>query len=326
MNLYNTMSWDQKIDLKSQADVTGYLVAAGTYQAGALPMNGSGITLDGATMPYPTPLYIACSGNDTAVIFNVLGLDENGKYVSESITGGNAVSVFSLTLFSAIYSITPTAATSGNVTAGPETQPTGVCLSQAGSANTPLLLNGPLASGDFTLATPGFITITSAANELLNTFTISGIDQASRPYTISVAGGNADTVTIPVPFYSIKQGSLTMANEASGNISVGISSQTSTVWIPLDKNRTQFADMAVVSLTNMANLNYSVDYTNDNVLNGTVPSNIWEDTVLINQTASNQNQVVGPANFCRLRLNSWTSGSATFQVSAGGSYASYKNF
>lgn len=323
---YQPQSWPQNLTLFSQEASPALIVASGSKVAGNIPINGSGITLSGATLPSPALVGITSAGNDSGVTFNLLGFDAFGNYIADAIIGANASIAYSNFEFSVVTSIIPTINTTSTITVGTTGTPTGISLSQSGTANTPLLLNGAWKSGNYVTAIPGFITITSTGNDSSTIFKITGKDSANRVYTVSVTGPNVATITIPVPYYEILQGSINISQNSVGNISIGVSSLTSTVWVPFDQNRTQFNDSIIVSVSPGGDLNYTVEYTQDDVLSGKPAINIQPDVTLVDQTASGNTPNPFTTWYARVRYNSWTSGYTTNQFVVSGSYASRKNF
>lgn len=178
-----------------------------------------------------------------------------------------------------------------------------------------LPLNGTLtAAGVYSNNIGNFLTIISAADESSNVFTIEGTDQAGRTWITSVAGVNAGTVTVQIPFVRINVDGISMLNNSSGSISIGISTQNATVWIPLDRRRQYFAIGMDVFLSASASLNYTVEYTKQPI-NGTNPPNrIFPDRTLVAQTTSATTTESWPWTAVRLRFNSWVSGDAVFEV------------
>lgn len=205
--------------------------------------------------------------------------------------------------------------------------PDGLVTASAYTAGE-LPLNGALTSGgNYANNIGNFITITSTADETTNVFTIIGKDQAGRVWTVTTAGANNGTVTLDVPFTRIDEGNITMANNASGNVSVGISAQNATVWVPLDKRRQYFAIGMDVFVSAGATLNYTVEYTKQPVSGGSPPTRIFPDNNLASETASGTTTESWPWTAVRVRFNSWTSGNVIFELQqADDMHSSLKNY
>lgn len=224
--MYNSQSWDQIISLKSQSPDTDALVSAGTYGAGALPLDG-----------------VLASG------------------------------------------------------------------------------------GNYTAAIPSFLTITCADDESANSFSFHGLDASGNiNYQFTVAGVDTGTVLVEVPFYQLLSGSIIMAEDATGNVSIGVSSQTATNWIPMDVNRTNFNVGISVFVEAGATLTYTIEYTDQTILLGVPPTLITEDLTLVDQTASGTTPEPISTSYVRMRYSAWTDGSATLTVKQSGSYASFKAY
>lgn len=107
--------WSVKVG--SDAD---FYVVENTY-AGTLPLSlPLANTLPGRN-GYGYKVSITAAGDETGVSFTITGRkvgDIGGNTVTESVTGGNANTVYSTTYFAAVDSIAINANTSGNVTVG----------------------------------------------------------------------------------------------------------------------------------------------------------------------------------------------------------------
>lgn len=191
-----------------------------------------------------------------------------------------------------------------------------------------LPLNGTLTSGgNYTNNIANFITIISSADETSNIFTVTGKDAAGRTWTISTPGANAGTITIEIPFQTINAENITMLNDSTGTISLGISVQNATVWIPLDHRRQFFSVGMDVWLSLGAALTYTVEYTKQSVRGPTSPTRIFADNTLNAQTTSGTTTESWPWTAVRLRFPTWTSGNAVFEMQqADDMHASHKQY
>jgi hypothetical protein len=203
--------------------------------------------------------------------------------------------------------------------------PDGISLASTYSAGE-LPLNGALTSGgSYTNNIGNFITIVCGGDETANIFTITGKDQAGRTWIVNSPGANAGTVTIDVPFVTIS--SIVMEDNAAGNVSIGISAQNATVWIPIDKRRQYLMLGMDVYVSSGATLNYTVEYTRQSVRGDLPPTRIFADANLAAETASGYTSQLEPWTAVRLRFNSWTTGNAVFETQqADDMHSSYKGY
>lgn len=327
--MFNPKSWNQTITLNLVAQDLNAVVTSAVYPAGLLPINGDKTKTYLALFPTARSVVVYCAGNDVGITFNISGI-VNGVNATESVQGVNAGTVSTVALFSSVVSVIPTGNTVGNVSVGDATTNNLVCNSQAGTANTPLIINGTRLSGQYNTINPQFLIINCAGNESANSFTISGSDQSGAPYTYTVPGVNIGTVIIPIPYQQIGnggngnfEGSILMNNAAAAAVSVGITPQTATPWIQCDQTRPYFLEGVNVILSAGAVMTYTVETTLQNAIRQYI-ANPFPDQTLNNSTNPLGTTLLnGPTAFFRLRINSWTSGSATL-VSAqiGSAFAS----
>lgn len=86
--------------------------------AGALLLNGSLVVGGVAVMDVARRVVIASNGNDAAVVFTVAGTNQSGAPIASTVTGINSGSGFTALDFATVTSITSSAATAGQITAG----------------------------------------------------------------------------------------------------------------------------------------------------------------------------------------------------------------
>lgn len=94
---------------------------------------------------------------------------------------------------------------------------TAICLGQQRTGAGPLLLNGAVGGADAGYASG--ITLTSAGNLSTLTFTIRGRDANGYPQAATIAGPNANTVTVLKTFRKID--SIEVSGTVGTNVSVG---------------------------------------------------------------------------------------------------------
>lgn len=326
---FNPKSWDQQIIVQPFAPNTQALVTTGTYTAGTLPMNGAFTSYGGnfasAVLATPANVVITSAANDSANSFLILGTNSNDVQISENLVGANAARVTSVHVYKTVISITPSFTTASTVLVGISGSFNVICTSQTGTSGVGLILNGTDSAGFYFAENKAqYLTWTCADDETANTLTIKGLDAAGRSYTYSVAGVNAGFVLIPIPYNNIAAGGLTLAIDTTGNISLGLSAQTATPWLAIDKAR----DVMSCSLTayvngTAPNLTYTVEYTNDPFQGAgkgypTAPVNTVNDVTLVNQTGTNSAGLNNPVSACRLVISAWTAGYVLFQLIQAG--------
>ena len=134
------------------------------------PTGADAMTLDGAGgIDYNTVggiiVNLYAAGADTARTFTVVGRDAKGFRITEDITGpGTGLITHGSTTFYTITSVTPDAATAGNIEIG--------------------------SSGIVTFTTPQHVTITSAGDDTGDTFTVTGTDRYGNVMTEAITGVN----------------------------------------------------------------------------------------------------------------------------------------
>lgn len=109
--MMETVMCDFGTPLASSA--TSLRAAAAVSGAGALTLLTAGLVFD-----VPRNVIITSVGNDSGITFAVVGVDEYGVTVAETITGANAGVAAGLKAFARIVSITASGASAGNVSIG----------------------------------------------------------------------------------------------------------------------------------------------------------------------------------------------------------------
>lgn len=110
-----SMVFDVAVDFGTPvaSSATALRAAAAVSGAGALTLLAAGQTFD-----VPRNVIITNAGDDTGDTYVVLGVDEYGVTMSETITGANAGVAAGLKAFKTITSITASGASAGNVSIG----------------------------------------------------------------------------------------------------------------------------------------------------------------------------------------------------------------
>lgn len=143
----------------------------------------------------------------------------------------------------------------------PVASTTAVALLQTAAAGAPLLINGTLANNG-SVVLPSIervITLTSAADLHLITFTITGLDGLGNPVSVTRAGPNANTVATTQKFNQVT--SITPDLTVASNVSAGTGTTGSTIWFLSDYYRTNNSLACFVSVT--ATFNYTFQTTFD---------------------------------------------------------------
>ncbi len=86
--------------------------------AGALTLNGAYATGGVATLPQPRRVGIASAGNDSGLIWTIVGTDRAGSPISETLAGTNIGTAQSVLDYLTVTSISSSGATASTVTAG----------------------------------------------------------------------------------------------------------------------------------------------------------------------------------------------------------------
>lgn len=182
----------------------------------------------------------------------------------------------------------------------------GVALSQAGTAATPLTINGSLATSSVaTFDTARRVGITSAGNDTTNTFTIVGTDYYGRPQTEVLAGASGGTAQTLRDFLTVS--SVTPTNNTAANVTVGTTTVGSTPPVVLDC----LANPFLVSVANIitGTVNYNIEETFDDfspAWNVNIATPTWFQTGMIDEIANSTGSLNAPATMIRLTINSGT--------------------
>lgn len=176
-------------------------------------------------------------------------------------------------------------------------------------------LTGTLLKGDqAVIPNPAYLILTPAADESANSFTVTGLDVNDQIVSTTFDGDNATPVIVEVAYKTVT--SFSCAQPCNGNIQLGITTQTTSAWIPLDGVR-DFLSVTGAALfsegaTATATLEYgffSTPYKTSTPLVGTV-----EDTILVSKSSNTATPINNPADAIRLKIPSWTDGTVYFCV------------
>jgi hypothetical protein len=245
----------------------------------------------GAFLTAPQFIYITSAGNDSGITFAIVGLDNNGASVTETVTGSNSGVAVSTKQYRSIISITSSGATASTITVG-----------QFGAA---------------TLDTPRQVLITTAS---AISFTITGTDWSGSPISevVTNSGSSVGSVLSYATVTSI------LAAAAGTTITVGTSQVAYSPWFNTDDWATPSVS---VQCTAVGTVNYTLQMSQDNTQNletgamfpSTVvsPANMtWTTNLspLVNVTATASATMSPIFRWYRILLNSETA--ATSSVTA----------
>lgn len=103
------------------ASATNICLSQTPLAAGLLTLNGSTVSGGVATLDSQRRVLITSAGNDSALTFTIIGGDDTGNPIKDSVTGGNGVAVASNLDFLTVNSIRVSGATASTVTVGTNT-------------------------------------------------------------------------------------------------------------------------------------------------------------------------------------------------------------
>lgn len=300
------------------AAVANQVAASQTPNAGQIVINGAGgvfsvnniataqdpagagnLTLTASYIPFSSPryVYVTSAADDTGINFTVTGLDANGRPLTEVIAGANTKAAVSVNLFTAVTNV----AVSGN----------------SGSVQV-----GSFASATFTGNTARQVTITSAGNDSVNTFVVTGTDVNGAVISETITGPNATTVTTSGYFQTVT--SVRISGNAVGAITVGMTNTATSA-------RVRFDDFAPSNISLQCNVTGSATYTvqtslddpNDPFNPVAVTSMVWvnsSDANVVAATTTQQSNFLFAPRYARVVLTTTSTGSVsmtTLQSSNG---------
>ena len=86
--------------------------------AGALTLNGAAVTGGVATLDVPRRVLITTAADETAKTLTITGTDRNGIAITETLTGPNATTAYTVQDFKRVTAVSVSAAFAGAVTVG----------------------------------------------------------------------------------------------------------------------------------------------------------------------------------------------------------------
>lgn len=189
----------------------------------------------------------------------------------------------------------------------------GICTTQSGSAGTPLTLNGSLVSGG--VAT---IDAATAANSAIGrrviiaytgtdtSFTITGTNSTGNVIT-DTAVGSAGSAQSNLDFVTVT--SITPVGGGLTDVTAGTNGVGSSPWWLVNWYGKPPTNIGVGVELVTGSANYTIQHTYDdpnNLLAGLTYPIPFNDSVLVNQTATNDGLVVVPIKALRVLINSGT--------------------
>ncbi|MEN6608601.1 MAG: hypothetical protein ABFD60_15250 [Bryobacteraceae bacterium] len=291
------------------AAVGNQVVASQTPNAGQLVLNGAGATFSinniataqdpaGAgnltlvsspvTLSAPSYVYVTSAANDTGINFTVTGLDENGYPLTEVIAGANTKAAVSTRRFTVVSNV----AVSGN----------------SGSVQV-----GSFSSATFTGSTARQVTITSAGNDSVKTFVVTGVGVNGQVISETITGPNATSVT--TSSYFLRVTSVTISGNAVGAITVGMTATATSPWV-------RFDDFAPSNISIQCDVSGSATYTvqstlddpNDPFAPASTAAMNWvnsSDTAVVGATTTQQSNFLFAPRYARVVITAVSTGTVT---------------
>jgi len=196
----------------------------------------------------------------------------------------------------------------------------GICQSQTKSSGgtQSFTINGALASGGVaTNAAAQIVTITSAGNDSGVTFTITGTDADGKAQSETVTGPN--TTTANSVYYYKTVTAVSVSGDTAAGVTIGPVSSNGAVSPTIEVNLNEHGDdfkyllHGYISGSTTQAVETCPDSPNDHV--SVQKSGVWiADTTFTGKTASFQSLAVLPAKSVRLKLSSYTSGTAELTI------------
>ena len=240
-------------------------------------------------LPLLSFVYITSPLNDSAFTFTITGLDVNGRPLTEVLTGGNAKAVVTTRQFIVVSNV----AVSGNSNNGVQV--------------------GSFSGATFTGATTRQVTITSAGNDSVNTFVVTGTGPNNEVISETITGPNTATVTTTAYFRTVT--SVTISGNAVAAITVGMTNTASSRWV-------RFDDFAPSNISLQCSVSGSATYTVQSTLddpndpfNPVLPGAVtWvstSDTNVVAATTTQQSNFLFAPRYARIILTTTSTGSVT---------------
>lgn len=190
----------------------------------------------------------------------------------------------------------------------------GIALAQQTVGAADLTLNGPfVTAGVAQLDEQRKVGITSVGDLHAVTFTVYGTDQTGNSISESLAGPNNGTVSTTLDFYTVTR--VAVDGAVGTDVIVGTTGVGALQPIPLDIYLDPFN--ATLNCVASGTVNYTAQYTFDNVFSGAGPFNWVNHGDLTAKTSTATGTLISPVTAVRLVTNSGT-GTITFNVIQAG--------
>lgn len=203
--------------------------------------------------------------------------------------------------------------------------PTNIAAAQAGTAATPLTINGTTAAnGVAILDTQRRIQINSAGNDSAITFAVFGTREGNIPITETIAGTNTSNGLSVLDYLTVTK--VVPSAATAANVTVGTTIVGSSCWKLPNYDITPFQLNVGVEVTGV--VNYSVEYTYDDFttvtpggssyVNPTAQPVVFQLTALSAKSSNLDGGFIGnPIRGWRLTVNSGTGTAVATGIQAG---------
>lgn len=190
----------------------------------------------------------------------------------------------------------------------------GIATSQTTAGAGNLVLDGALVAGGVAnLTEQRKVGIASGGDDSAVTFTVYGTDQAGNAISEGLAGPNGNTVSTTLDFLTVTR--VTVSAAVAQAVTVGTTGVGASQPIPLDIYLDPFNVSCFVDVT--GTVNYTVQFTFDDVFGSTGPFTWTNHPDLTSATADGDGTYISPVTATRIVTNSGT-GSAVFTVIQAG--------
>jgi hypothetical protein len=172
---------------------------------------------------------------------------------------------------------------------------------------------GSFESASFTGSTARQVTITSAGNDSVNTFVVTGTGVNGQVIVESITGPNATSVTTNSYFRTVT--SVTISGNAVGAITVGMTATATSPWV-------RFDDFAPSNISLQCDVSGSATYTvqtslddpNDPFSPSSTAAMNWvnsSDTAVVAATTTQQSNFLFAPRYARVVITTTSTGTVT---------------
>jgi len=267
------------------------------------PTSAAAMTLDGAlgtdfVSRKGAYILIYAAADDSGRTFTVLGKDGLGNVLREVITGpGLGLITLGTTRFWSVDSVTPDAATAGNIEIGVNGY---VDLKGAGAAQ--------------------HVAIYSAGNDSSATILVTGENRYDDALTETITGANAGTSSSQsLNFGRVDR--ITLSTGSAGAVEAGIDGLAESQWFVLNYRGADFNVGFGVEISDSASLTYTVQHTFHDVLANDYTEGdetVWNHETVVTQTANADGNYTNPPFATRTAITVHSSGSLIQKILQAG--------